>query len=97
VHVAFMGLKRNAYKILMMKLDGSKQFERQRHGWENNIKMDIQEMGWEVLNRIDVDQCDFRLPQPSSYRHFGTTYRSHVQGAKLSISIFKAAPWRWNR
>ena len=77
VHVAFMGLKRNAYIVLMMKPDGSKQFERQSHGWENSIKMDIQEMGWDFLNRIDLAQCDFRLPQRSSYRRFGTTYRSH--------------------
>jgi hypothetical protein len=58
-----MGLKRNAYRVLMMKPDGSKQFERQGHGWEDNIKMDIQEMGWEVLNLIDLAQCDFRLSQ----------------------------------
>jgi hypothetical protein len=78
VHVAFMGLKRNAYKILMVKPDGSKQFERQRHGWENNNKMDIQEMGGAFLNRNDLAQCDFRIPQRSSYRRFGTTYRSDV-------------------
>jgi hypothetical protein len=43
-----MGLKRNAYRVLIMKPGGSKQFERQGHGWENNIKMDIQEMGMGV-------------------------------------------------
>jgi len=50
VHVAFVGLKRDAYTVLIMEPDGSKQFERQRHGWEDNIKMEYQEMGWEVLD-----------------------------------------------
>ena len=98
VRLAFTGLKRNAYRVLMMKPDGSKQSERQRHRWENNIKMDIQETGWEVLDRIDLAQCDFRLPQRckrdlrSSYRRFGKSYQSHVQGAKLSIASSRLLP-----
>ena len=90
--MAFMGLKRNTCRVLMRKPDGSKRFERQRHGWENDIKMYIEEMGWEVLNRIDLALCYFRLPQRSSYRRFGTNYRSHVQGAKISIAFSRLLP-----
>jgi hypothetical protein len=39
VRVVVMGLNRNAYRVLMMKPGRSKQFERQRHRWEDNIKM----------------------------------------------------------
>jgi hypothetical protein len=50
VYVAFMGLKRDAYRVLEMEPVGSKQFERHRHGWEGNIKMEYEGMGWEVLD-----------------------------------------------
>jgi hypothetical protein len=82
----------------MMKPDGSKQFEKQGYGWEDNLKMDIQEMGWEAHDRIDLAQCDFMFPQRckgylrSSYRRFGTSYRSHVQGASLSIVSSRLLP-----
>jgi len=44
------GVKRDAYRVLMMEPDESKQFERQRHRWEDNIVMEYQEMGWEDLD-----------------------------------------------
>jgi hypothetical protein len=44
-HVARMGEKRGAYKILVGRPDGRRPLERPRRRWEdNNIKMDLQEV-----------------------------------------------------
>jgi hypothetical protein len=40
-HVARMGEKRNAYRILVGKPEG----KRPRHSWVNNIGMDLGEIG----------------------------------------------------
>jgi len=40
-HVAHMGQKRNIWRVLVGKPDG----KRPRRRWENNIKMDPQEVG----------------------------------------------------
>jgi hypothetical protein len=44
-HVARMGEKRGAYRILMGKPEGRKPLQRPRHRWEYNIKMDVGEVG----------------------------------------------------
>jgi hypothetical protein len=43
VHVARMGEKRNAYRILVGKPEGKKPLGRTRHRWVDNIKMDLRE------------------------------------------------------
>jgi hypothetical protein len=40
-HVARMGEKRNAYRILVGKPEGKRSLGRPRHRWDNNIKMDL--------------------------------------------------------
>jgi hypothetical protein len=40
-HVAQMGAKRNAYRILVGKPEGKIPLGRLRHRWVNNIKMDL--------------------------------------------------------
>jgi len=44
--VACMGDKRCAYRVMVGKTDGKKPFGRPRHRQQNNIKMDLLEMGW---------------------------------------------------
>jgi hypothetical protein len=44
-HVARMGEKRNAYMILMGKLEGKRPLGRPRHMWVDNIRMDLREIG----------------------------------------------------
>jgi hypothetical protein len=44
-HVARMGEKRNAYRILVGKLEGKKPLGRPRRGWVYNIKMYLRETG----------------------------------------------------
>jgi hypothetical protein len=45
-HVARMGEKRNAYRILVGKPERKRPLERPRRRWEDNIKMDLREIGW---------------------------------------------------
>jgi len=44
-HVACVGERIGAYKVLVGKIEGKRQLGRSRHVWENNIKMDLQEVG----------------------------------------------------
>jgi hypothetical protein len=41
-----MGEKRAEYRILVGSPQGRRLFERPRRRWEDNIKMDLQEVGW---------------------------------------------------
>jgi hypothetical protein len=40
-----MGEKRNAYRILVGKPEGERPLGRPRSRWENNIRMDLKEIG----------------------------------------------------
>jgi hypothetical protein len=41
-----MGEGRGAYRILVGRPEGRRPLERPRRRWEDNIKMDFQEVGW---------------------------------------------------
>jgi hypothetical protein len=45
-HVARMGEGRRAYRIFVGRPEGRRPLGRPRHRWEDNIKMDLQELGW---------------------------------------------------
>ena len=44
-HVARMGEDRGVHSVLVGKPEGKRPLGRPRHRWENNIKMDLQEVG----------------------------------------------------
>ena len=44
-HVARMGERRGVYRVLVGKPEGKRLLWRPRCRWEDNIKMDIQEVG----------------------------------------------------
>jgi hypothetical protein len=44
-HVARMGEGRGVYRVLVVKPGGKRALERPRRRWEDNIKMDLQEVG----------------------------------------------------
>jgi len=46
-HVAQMGEMRNVYSILVGKPEGKKPLRRPTHRWEDNVRLDLREMGWE--------------------------------------------------
>jgi hypothetical protein len=41
-----MGENRGAYRILVVRPEGRLPLGRPRRRWEENIKMDLQEVGW---------------------------------------------------
>jgi len=45
-HVARMDERRVAYRLLVEKSKGTRPPGRPKHKWENNIKMDLQEVEW---------------------------------------------------
>jgi hypothetical protein len=51
-----MGEKRNVYGILVGKPEGTRPLGRPRRRWVDNIKMDLREMGWDVMDWIDLAQ-----------------------------------------
>jgi hypothetical protein len=53
-HVARMGERRNAYRILVGKLEGKRPLRRPRRRWVDNIKMNLREVGWDGRDWIDL-------------------------------------------
>jgi hypothetical protein len=47
-HVARMGEGKGAYRILVGKPEGRRPLGRPSRRWEDNIEMDLQEVGWEA-------------------------------------------------
>jgi hypothetical protein len=45
-HVERMGERKGAYRILVGRPEGRRPLGRSRHRWEDNIKKDLQEVGW---------------------------------------------------
>ena len=41
-----MGEKRGAYRVFVGRPEGKRSLGRHRHGWDDNIKVDVQEVGW---------------------------------------------------
>jgi hypothetical protein len=51
-----MGERRAAYRALVGKPEGRRPLGRPRHIWEDNIKMDLREVGCGGADRIDLAQ-----------------------------------------
>jgi hypothetical protein len=43
-----MGERRGVYRVLVRKPEGNRPLGRLTHRWEDNIKMDLQEVGWGI-------------------------------------------------
>ena len=55
-HVARMGERRCLYRILVRKPEGRRPLGRPRRRWEDNIKMDLQEVGCGGVDWIELAQ-----------------------------------------
>jgi hypothetical protein len=51
-----MGEGRGAYWVLVGRPEGRRPLGRPRRRWEDNIKMDLQEVRWEDMDWIDMAQ-----------------------------------------
>jgi len=54
--VARMGERRGVYRVLVGKLEGKRPLGKPRRRWENNIKMDLQEVGCGGMDWISLAQ-----------------------------------------
>jgi hypothetical protein len=43
--------------MLVTKPEGKKPFGRPRHGWEDSDRMDLKELGWEVVDCIQLGEA----------------------------------------
>ncbi|KAJ4436762.1 hypothetical protein ANN_16894 [Periplaneta americana] len=55
-HVARMGESRNAYRVLVGRPEGKRPLGRPRRRWEDNIKMDLREVGYDDREWINCAQ-----------------------------------------
>ena len=51
-----MGERRGVYRVLVEKPDGRRPFERPKRRWEDNIRMDLQEVGCGGMDWIELAQ-----------------------------------------
>jgi hypothetical protein len=54
-HVARMGEKRNAYRLLVGKPEGKRPLGRPRRMWVDNIRKDLGEIGWGDVDWTRLD------------------------------------------
>ena len=55
-YVARMGERRGVYRVLVGKPEGERPLGRPRHSWEDNTKMDLQEVGGGHMDWIELAQ-----------------------------------------
>jgi hypothetical protein len=53
-HASHMGERRDLYRVLVGKPDRKRQLRRCMHRWEDNNKVDLQEVGWGDMDWIDL-------------------------------------------
>jgi hypothetical protein len=53
---SLMGEKRNTYRVLVGKPEGRRPLGRPRHRWVDNIRMDLEEVGWGDVDWIGLAQ-----------------------------------------
>ena len=75
-HVARMEEGRSAFKILIGKPTGKRRLGRPRRRWEDNIRMDLKEIGINERNWVDSAQdrnywssCECGIEPPGSISH----------------------------
>jgi len=55
-HVERMGKRRGVFRLLVGKHEGKRPLGRPRRRWEDNIKMDLQEVGCEGMDWSELVQ-----------------------------------------
>ncbi|KAJ4441825.1 hypothetical protein ANN_11684 [Periplaneta americana] len=75
-HVARMGESRNAYRVLVGRPEGKRPLGRPRRRWEDNIKMDLREVGYDDRDWINLAQDRDR-------------WRAYISGRQHSLKWVK--------
>jgi hypothetical protein len=59
-----MGAMRNAHKILVGKPEGKRPLAKPKRTWEDNIRIDIKEIGWQGVDWMHMaqDRDQWRAP-----------------------------------
>ena len=55
-HVARMGDRRSVFRVLVRKPEGKRPLGRPRRRWEDNIKIDLQDVGCGGMDWIELAQ-----------------------------------------
>jgi hypothetical protein len=55
-HVARTGARRGVYRVLVGKPEGQRSLEGPRRRWDDNIKVDLQEVRFGVIDWIELVQ-----------------------------------------
>ena len=55
-NVAYMRERRGIYRVLVGKPEGKRPLGRPKYRWEDDIKMDLQEVGCGVMDCIELAQ-----------------------------------------
>jgi hypothetical protein len=55
-HLAHMGEERKLYKVLVGKPEGKRPLGRPRYRWEDMVRMDLREIGWEDVEWVQLTQ-----------------------------------------
>ena len=55
--MAHMGDRKCSYRVLVGKPEGKKLLVRPTHRWDDNIKRDLQEVGWGSIDWIDLERA----------------------------------------
>ncbi|KAJ4444148.1 hypothetical protein ANN_05937 [Periplaneta americana] len=89
-HVACMGESRNAYTVLVGRPEGKRPLGRPRRRWEDNIKMDLREVGYDDREWInfaqDRDQWRAYVRAAMNLRECGVTGRHYTYAEARELS-----------
>jgi hypothetical protein len=100
-----MGEKRNAYRLLVRKLEGKKPLGRPRRRWVDNIRMDLGEIGWVGMDWIGLAQdrdklralvnAVMNLHFPYNAGKLSSCYTTGglSSSAQFHLIPFKTPPW----
>ena len=71
-HVRRMGERRGVYRVLVGKSEGNKPLGRPGRRWEDNIKIDLQEIGCGGMDWIELaqdrDRCQSLVNTVTNFR-----------------------------
>ncbi|KAJ4430680.1 hypothetical protein ANN_19271 [Periplaneta americana] len=90
-HVARMGESRNAYRVLVGRPEGKRPLGRPRRGWEDNIKMDLREVGYDDRDWINLAQAKKAARSEKTTKSEKTTQTKKAAKSEKTTQTKKAA------